>query len=132
MGIAVAEPVMVRRVPAHRERHDLAGGDGELADRGHFGGAAKLDGGDELQRVGAGNGVRTAEMLAHPGNAAAVIEAHDQLGAHAHAASVASDQTDQIDLILALGQRHEIDQRDAAFFRLELGLENPGFTPVAP
>ena len=102
LWIAITEASMVRWVPAHRERYGLARSGGELADRRQFGGAAQLDRGDELQRVGACDGMWPAEMLAYPGNAAAIIEAHDQLGAHRHPAFVASDQTDQINLVLAL------------------------------
>ena len=71
-------------------------------------------------------------MLPHPGNAAAVIEAHDQFGAHLHPAGIAPDEADQVDLVLAFGQGHEVDQRDAAFGGLELRFKDAGLTAIAP
>src|SRR2546429_2294059 len=56
--------------------------------------AAKLDGRDELQRVRTRDRLRPAEMLAHPRDAAAIVEPHDQLGAHRHPALVAPDHAD--------------------------------------
>src|SRR2546423_15219263 len=76
--------------------------------------------------------MRAAEMLAYPGDAAAIIEAHDQLGVHPHPALVASDQADQVDLVLAIRQRHEIDQRDAALGGLELRFQDAGFAAISP
>ena len=75
--------------------------------------------------------MRSAEMLPDPGDAAAIVEPHDQLGAHRHPALVAPDQADEVDLFLPVSQRDEVDQRDAALGRFELRFENPGVAAVA-
>lgn len=116
IGIAMAERVVVRGIPAHGERHRLARLNHELADGSHVGRAAQHHWGDELDRVGACDRDRAAEMLAYPRNAASVIEAQDDLGTHPHPTFLAVDQADQIDLIFSfLRQGHEIDDFGVAF-----------------
>ena len=79
-----------------------------------------------------GDGVQTAEALPDPRNAAAVIEAQNDLGVHAHTTGISADQADQIDLAVRLGRWHEIDDGGTAGVGLEAGFEDAGFTTIAP
>ena len=79
----------------------------------------------------AGGSPGVALTLADPGNRAPVVETQDDLGAHLDAAAVAANQPHQIDLILVVGERHKVDDRDAAVFGLEAGLQDTGLAAVA-
>ncbi len=127
LRVAIAVSAVVRGIPAHRERHGLAGLDGELAPRRQVLGATQRHRRDELHRVWTRYRARAAEMRAHPGDAAPVIETQDDFGMHPNAALVAAHHPDQVDLVLAPGERHEVDDGHGAFGRLEPGLEDAGF-----
>ena len=113
LRIAIAVSAMVRGIPAHRERHGVTGLDDELARRRQVLRAVQRNRGDELHRIRAGNTARPAEMRANPRNSTPVIEAQDDFGVHSHAAAVAANHPDQVNLIFPSGQRHEVDDRDA-------------------
>src|SRR5215472_18223605 len=62
---------------------------------------------------------QTVIGAAYPRDLTAIAEAQDEFCAHGHAARGASDQTDQVDTIFALGNGHEVDQRGGAVSGLE-------------
>ena len=71
-----------------------------------------------------------SETPADPGDAAPVIEAQNDFGAHAHAPGIAANEADHIDLPVHLGRRHEIEDGNATAVGLEPGFENAGFTAI--
>ena len=113
-----------------REGHGRALIDAELADRGEVL-AAQLDRGAQLERVGAGDGADPELLPAHPRHDRAIAEAHDQLHAHRHMAAHAAHQPDHVDVVLVVGERHEVGHRDHAFSGLERGLEDRGAGQIA-
>src|SRR5579871_3643283 len=68
-------------------------------------------------------------MPLHPGNVDAKAETDDQLHPEFYAATDAVHQADHIGGLAA--RRHEVDQRNLAAFRLELGFQDQRVIPVA-
>ena len=107
---------------AQYERHGLARGDDELADRLHVL-AVHLDGGAQNGAVGAGHRAQCSLVEAgDPGNDRAVVEAQDELGAHRDLAALADHEAHDVGRLAA--QRHEVEHADDAVLRLVRRLEH--------
>ncbi len=65
----------------------------------------------------------------HPGNSAAIIEAHDEIGIELDAPALPDHQAHEVAGTVA--RRHEVDQGRDAVGRLERGLENERIRPIA-
>ena len=119
----------MRRAVGQHERHGLAGGDLEIADRREVL-AAQRDGGVQRHQVGPGDGAHGAVRQSRdPRHRPPVVEAQDQLGAHRDAAALAADDPD--DVGVAAPRRHEVHHGDGAARRLDPRLEDQRVAAIA-
>jgi hypothetical protein len=118
-------------VIGEHERHGRTLADAEFADRGEIL-TVQLDRRAQLQGIRPGNGADAEVLPPDPRHDRAVAEAHDQLHAHRHLAAHGAHQADHVDVVLVVGERHEVGHGDRARRGLERGLEDGGAGQIAP
>ena len=129
MRIAARRNAQMRGRVGQRKRHALTFAHGELGDGLHVL-AAQLDRRAQHRGVRANDRLDAAVVLQaiDPRNRKTVIEAQHQFHLHAHRAAFADD--DPHHLRPAVARRHEIDQRDRAFGRFEIGFKDQRFAAI--
>ena len=122
--------VLVRAVIGQRERHRIAFMNLEARQRPHVP-AMERHRRVQLDRIGPCNRAQPVIAPAHPGNDLPIGEAQHQLHVEGHATFDAAHDAHQVDLLLVVGQRHEVDQHRLGTLGLEAGLEDRGAGEVA-
>ena len=124
---------LVGRVPREDERDSLAGGHREVCTGAAvlaLALAAEIDGRDQAQRIGTGHRRPGAVDAAHPGHDRAVLEPHEQLGAHRHPTPPPLHDAHEVEVVGS--KRHAIDDGHLAVVAHEDCLEHERVAAVVP
>ncbi len=117
-------------MPAKRKRHRRAFADGELGDSLVFL-ALELDLRMKLDGIGPRHRSEAEIGAPDPRHRLAVAKADHELHAHRHSPAIAVHDAEEVDVLLVIRERHEVDQRDRPIFCLEGGLKNGRAVAIA-
>ena len=115
------------RCPCQHERDSFPHPHGEVTDRAHVF-ANERGTGAQVGGIGAGHSSDPPLIAANPWHHVAIVEAQDQLCAHAYRTAQPFNDPDEVDGLIA--RRHEVCDADPPLRCLPLGLKDQRPWPV--